>query len=387
MMTRPNGSERSSPPDPESLAAVGRITAELLHDLGGTLQTLSGRVALARDEAARGRIPSDELNRIQGDADDLRRMVSEILDELRGGDHPPETTFRLRESVEETVDRWIRTAPSVTTTLRSSLGDSLEVRGPRSFFTRALWNLLRNAGRHAKGRIQLSLRPVASGNHAEFFVEDDGAGLSKEAQSSLFTPFATHSTHGLGLGLSFSRWALERLGGTLEYTGPSSTLGGATFRMTVPLSGEGSEPVLRRRWASTRGDSGAAGPLADTRLTLVDDDETLLSVLARVLRRAGAQVTELHVMDGRSVESVLDGIRDHSAADCILLDLNLGSISGLEVLKRLRESMPEEHRRVLLLTGGNPPEPPPDRPLCSKVAEWDELFEMIIGVAGESHAE
>ena len=103
------------------LRELGVVTGELMLDLGGIVSILAGRVALAREEATLGRTPTDELARIQADTDELRRMVLEILDELRGVHPSPEVTFPVTDTLEETVDRWLIGAPSVNTTLESSL--------------------------------------------------------------------------------------------------------------------------------------------------------------------------------------------------------------------------------------------------------------------------
>ncbi|TVP54094.1 MAG: response regulator [Gemmatimonadales bacterium] len=371
-----------APPDAEAMAAFGRISAELLHDLAGMLATLSGRVALANEGAARGRLASDELPRIQEDTEELRRMITEILDEVRGGPRSPEITFSLRASVEDTVDRWVQSAPSVNTVFRSSLEESAEVAGPRSFFSRTLWNLLRNAGRHAQSRIRLTLEPGPRPETAMLRVEDDGRGVDDSMSDQLFTPFIRGEGGGLGLGLSFGRWALESLGGTLEYRGHSEALGGAEFRLTVPLIRPRSRRSLRRSWDSSGVSGSDRSPLAleGLSLLLVDDEPALLSVLARILRRAGARVHEIDAREiggARELASALGGL----TPDVLLLDLNLGGFTALELLPLLKRDRPELLERVLLLTGGSPPDPAPACPVVHKLAEWEELFREIRHVA------
>jgi DNA-binding response OmpR family regulator len=112
----------------------------------------------------------------------------------------------------------------------------------------------------------------------------------------------------------------------------------------------------------------------------VNDKPALLSVLARVLRRAGASVDEVAADEIPVASGVVDALTA-SDPDVILLDLNLGSFSGLEVLTLLRGARPDLHDRVLLLTGGSPPEPEPERPVIHKLAEWPELFARIHEVA------
>ena len=368
-----------SPPEADRLSRFGRMSAELLHDLAGMLATLSGRVALAHEDAARGRLPSEELRRIHQDTEELRRMITEILDEMRGRDRSPEITFPLREAVEGTVDRWIQTAPSVNTVLRGSLGEEAAIAGPRSFFTRTLWNLLRNSGRHARSRVRLTLEPGPTPGTATLSVEDDGDGIDESVLPNLFTPFSRGDHGGMGLGLSFGRWATGSLGGTLEYSGRSESLGGAAFRLSLPLVEPRPGPGLRRSWESPKRRAPDERPLTGLQLTLVDDEPALLSVLARILRRAGAEVIEIDPREMTSAAELAAILLD-GTPDALLLDVNLGGFTALEILPVLRRDRPELHARTLLLTGGSPPEPPPDCPVVHKLAEWDELFEGILKV-------
>lgn len=364
---------------------LGRISAELLHDLTGMLATVSGRVSLVREEADRGRIASDELQLIERDTRDLQRMISEVLEEVRDDPRSPEVGFALRETLERTIDRWVHSAPSVSTTLRGSVSDSARVRGPGSFLSRAFWNLLRNAGRHANQRIRITLEPAADSLEVSIHVEDDGRGVDPSLEHRLFEPFLPGPGGGMGLGLSFSRWALERLNGSLEYVGRSEELGGAHFRMTVPLEDARQHPRIRRSWPAAAG-SGAkdeTGALSGLRLVLVDDELALLSVLARVLRRAGAEVEEIPAGVHVTARGLADRLRAHDP-DVLLIDLNLGGCTALEVLDELRPECATLVDRALLLTGGTPPDPPPGPPVVHKLVDWEDLYGHIRNVAESS---
>ncbi len=67
-------------------------------------------------------------------------------------------------------------------------------------------------------------------------MSDDGPGLSAEARAHLFEPFFTTKPNGTGLGLPTSRRFVEAHGGTIE--AGTSALGGALFRVRLPVDGE-----------------------------------------------------------------------------------------------------------------------------------------------------
>ena len=389
-MTPPNRPLDGPPDQSERLQEIGKVSGELLHDLVGMLSVLVGRVTLARHEATQGRVSSEDLGRIQEDAQELQRMVTEILEELQGRRRSLEVGFPVTETLEDVVNRWLEGAPAVTVTLESALPAKTDVVGPRSYFVRMMVNLLRNASRHARSRVRLSVTPVRDGRWAEILVDDDGDGVTPELAAQLFEPFVTgagraESGSGTGLGLSFSRWASERLGGTLTLEGPARGLGGASFRVLLPLS-----PLGRPRSSGDGGAKGSAAkgprrasdsPLAGLTVTVVDDDAAVRRVFARLLTRTGARACAVDPGDARAPEEIVEQLTEEDP-NVILLDLNLGPFTGFQVYDCLAESAPELAERVLFLSGDVAADPPPPRPLVNKLVTWDELSAQILEVAG-----
>jgi signal transduction histidine kinase len=74
---------------------------------------------------------------------------------------------------------------------------------------------------------------TAGSEMVEVVIHDTGSGLSPENMDRLFEPFFTTKSHGLGLGLSLSRFLVEAEGGHL--TADRNTDRGMTFRFTLPV--------------------------------------------------------------------------------------------------------------------------------------------------------
>jgi CheY-like chemotaxis protein len=377
---------RNQPPGRDRLLEIGRISGELLHDLGGALAILSGRVALAREEAAMGRVPSEELAHIAADADELRLMVRELITDLQGHPRPLEVTFSVRETLEGVVNRWIVGAPHVEITLDVDVGPDAEIQGPRTFFSRAIGNLIRNAARHARSRILMTAHRVDQGRRVLVRVIDDGDGVPEDVRSQLFEPFVSHPGNlmnpageaGVGLGLSFARWGIERLGGTLGLEPSPGPLGGAAFSAVLPLSPLSLRQGGRESWTKTRATEPSELP-EGLRVTFIDDDETLRITFSRLLERCGARVTTPDPDAWPAPEDALHTIHS-SRPDVILLDISLPRFAGLDLARCLQSRAPELHDRVIFFTGNVTVDRPQGRPVLSKVATWDEMIRVITEV-------
>ncbi|TVP47480.1 MAG: hybrid sensor histidine kinase/response regulator [Gemmatimonadales bacterium] len=370
----------------------GRISVELLHDMGSVLALLSARIDVVQNEARLGRHTGTELAAVQSDADELRRMVVEVLDELRGTHPAHGPGFDIRAELERTIDRWYLSGTGTPLRLRCTLPPEARVAGPRTIFTRAAANLLRNAGRHARSRVVVSLAPSADGTGAVLTVEDDGPGIPDGFRDRLFQPFESMTPGGHGLGLSFSMWATERLGGALRCEGPSTELGGACFRMHLPLLETHRSVDIRRSWhggtdpdpRQARRDS-IARPLSTRtlRVAVVDDDRAVGDVFARRLSRSGFEARSVPVLPSHTLDSVAAlvlGAADRP--DVVLVDLNLGIGSGLDLATAIESGarasgLPSPF--IVMMTGGERISAATGFRSVHKLDAWDEICGVLNG--------
>jgi CheY-like chemotaxis protein len=346
---------KASTPDGAGLAALGRMAAELLHDLAGGLSLLSARIGVARKEAERGEIPHSELEAVQQESDELRAMMLEILDEVRGASGGSRPTFSPAAEVERAIDRWYRAGSAVPTLFNADLPEDALVRGPRTLFARAVSNLLRNASRHARSRVSVSLCRIDGSGEApwlELRVEDDGAGIPPQMIAELFRPFSAGVPGGHGLGLSFASWAAERLQGSLEHAGASTRLGGATFVLRVPLA-----PPPQADASLAGASARAFGPGPSTRagtVLVVDDDGAVCTALCRRLRREGLDARAIPVRGVDTLAGLADQVAEVArSAPCVaLVDWNLGHVKG-PALARAIAARAGSAAGIVLMTGGD----------------------------------
>jgi len=225
------------------LAALGRLTANLAHEVRNPLSAISYATQLLQEEPGDAR-QVRLLQLIRDNTQRINRIVQDVMQLNRRDRAHPETfdlSVMLPVMVEE-FNQAERVDPGVLV-LRTEAGR--EVTFDRGHFRQVLWNLCRNGlhfGQHLPGSLVL-IAGIERGR-VILEVQDDGPGISIEHQSRLFEPFFTTADQGTGLGLYIARELCEANGAWLEYHGPSGERkSGACFRITFGERRFGKRPV------------------------------------------------------------------------------------------------------------------------------------------------
>ncbi len=205
----------------EKLAAMGRVSAGVAHEIRNPLAAIAqANALLLEDELAPTQrrlaaIVADNVER-------LRRIVDDVL-EVAPGVAPQLQHIDATSVVGTAVAEWARTngvGIGPDRRLRTELPPlPLVVVFDPEHLRRVLVNLLDNARRHADdsaGAMLLRLAAVDDG-HAVLSVFSDSAPLPPEVQGHLFEPFFSTRSRGSGLGLYICRELCERYGASIEY--------------------------------------------------------------------------------------------------------------------------------------------------------------------------
>jgi two-component system cell cycle sensor histidine kinase/response regulator CckA len=123
-------------------------------------------------------------------------------------------------------------------------------------------------------------------------VSDTGEGIAPEVMERLFEPFVTTKSNGVGLGLATSYGMVKQSGGDIEVTSQPGE--GSVFRVVLPAS-TAAVPAStdELRVPPSLPPPADAGEL----ILLIEDQESVRSVIARALRRAGYRVIEAATLD------------------------------------------------------------------------------------------
>lgn len=265
-------------------------------------------------------------------------MLNDLLDhsKMEAGAMPLEARdFELGDFIRDAARFWAAPAAEKGLRLEASGvdGDPVWLRGDPYRLRQVVNNLISNAIKFTpSGVIRLRAQaPVSEGRRClTLTVADQGAGISAEAMTRLFSPFAQGSAEvartygGTGLGLTVSRELARLMGGDLTATSVEGQ--GATFTLCVDLPP--GTPVA----PEDASDAAPPAPMRRIRVLAVDDHEINRRTIALVLQPLDVDLTT--ASDGHIALSLLD----QRAFDVVLMDVNMPGIDGNESTRRLRAS-------------------------------------------------
>jgi len=222
------------------LAAVGRLSAGVAHEIGNPLAAIRGLLDLMQ----LGDLDRDEetefVSRIQRETERIHHTIRDLLDFSRNDAVPDgriESSADLAEVVSDTIKLIDRQSRFRDIDLAVALEEDLpRVRGDHERLRQLLLNLLFNAADAlgGKGRIEVSARNGEG--VVKLVVKDDGPGIDREILDQVFDPFVTTKAagQGTGLGLAVCYTIVERLGGAIEAANREQ--GGAAFEVRLPAA-------------------------------------------------------------------------------------------------------------------------------------------------------
>jgi two-component system sensor histidine kinase PilS (NtrC family) len=205
----------------EKLAAMGRVSAGIAHEIRNPLAAITQAGALLLEEAsdpAQRRL----LGMVADNAERLRRIVDDVL-EAAPSDRAEAGPIDATAAVESACGEWLRTArltPAELLVVQVDLPTApMGVRFDPDHLRRVLVNLLDNGLRHSTrrpGAVQVRLYPKGERDVA-LSVSNDGELIGPDVERFLFEPFFSTRSRGTGLGLYICRELCGRYGARIDY--------------------------------------------------------------------------------------------------------------------------------------------------------------------------
>ncbi|MGC2305365.1 hybrid sensor histidine kinase/response regulator [Candidatus Binatus sp.] len=334
--------------------AASRMKEEFLatvsHELRNPLNAIMGWVHLLRTGKLDLPKSSKALETIERNVHMQTALIDDILDVsriMRGKINLTFRTVRMSTVVEAALAAVRPTADAKGVTLEYEMAaDSDEISGDADRLQQIVWNLLSNAIKFTPRDGRVTVRVERHDDELTLSVRDTGQGISQDFLPHVFDRFSqaengsTRAHGGLGLGLAIVRHLVELHAGTVEADSAGSGQG-ATFSVRLPI---------KDSKASIAGNDDAQalaqpGKLEGISILVVDDETDSREVLAELLRQYGA-----HIRTAASAEEALSEIA-HSTPHVLLSDIGMPSIDGYELVRRVRELIPETDMLAMALTG------------------------------------
>ena len=216
------------------LAALGRLTASIAHEVRNPLSAINHATELLKEsEETRPDADKRLLQIIHGNTQRISRLLQEVM-QLNRRDTRQAQQIVLATCISGLLND-ITTAEQVSTTvIATKIPPHLAIWFDQGHLGQIVWNLVRNALHYCQqrtGSIQLIARRGHVSGTVILDISDDGRGIPGELRGQIFEPFFTTRTGGTGLGLYLARELTEANGGRLELL-ESGT--GARFQLTMP---------------------------------------------------------------------------------------------------------------------------------------------------------
>jgi PAS domain S-box-containing protein len=321
------------------------FVATVSHELRTPLTALRGHVELVLDGDAG---PVTDLQRrflqvATQSADRLGALINDLLDVAKieaGRVQLRRELVDLGAVVREVAATFRMEATRRGLAFQEELAELPRVVGDRDRLIQVFGNLVSNAIKYTPaGVVGVSARPTYGA--VEVVVHDTGVGMTPEEQRQLFTKFFRsrdrrgHDPGGTGLGLVIAKGIVEGHGGTLAVESEPGV--GTRFRVALPaVGGPAGEGAEHERQAAT--------------VLVVDDEVAIRDLLLEYL-----QLWNYGAVPARDGAEALELAR-RLKPDLIILDVGMLPMSGLDVLRQLKQDPATRAIPVLLHSVADEPE-------------------------------
>lgn len=364
----------------QKMESIGTLAGGIAHDFNNIIAIIRGFTELSLTETISAQDRQRYLRAVHTAALRAAGLVSQILTFSRKADvayRPIELDQLINEHVRllrETFPRTIEFACELEPTLPSFAADPNQLQ-------QVLMNLCVNARDAMPDGGIITIRTSRIGgtdlarlnvdttqDYACIEVSDTGVGMLPEVKARIFEPFYTtkHESGGTGLGLAVAYGVVANHHGGIDV---ESTMGkGTTFRVYLPLI---SRAAMSTAQVPADILSDADIPRGDEQVLVIEDEPALVDLMSMLLRAGGYGVHA--ISDG--TEALDYVLRGGSEFDAVLLDINMPGISGLEVLKVLRQQRPSTP--VLIVSGNLTPEVMAKIQAIGTVEVVDKPFDVV----------
>ncbi len=219
----------------EKLAAMGRLTASIAHEIRNPLSAISQAGQLL-EQTIDNEQDKQMLGIVRSQVARINQLIENVLTTAKRKNAQP-IHIRLAPWLDELLQRYRATTPTADISIHITADPTLCARVDPSHLEQILVILLDNARQHGKPsvggqRIRIDATAYGAQNRPRIEVRDNGPGVPEEVRNRLFEPFFSTHAQGHGLGLFIARELAEANHIQLNYH--HDIHGERCFRLTFP---------------------------------------------------------------------------------------------------------------------------------------------------------
>ncbi len=321
----------------EIMESRHKLLLSVSHDIKTPLSSILGYVELIDNTGN-----EKEINSIQQSAGHILNLLTNLLEfsSLEQGKlQVSNETFNIRQLCDETAEMFepIAKHKNLVFNYEPSIEENTFILSDQLKIKQILINLISNGIKYTlEGSVSFKAR--MGRNLVVFDIIDTGVGIPQDKLEEVFKPFVRIETYnqfaeGSGYGMSVVKGLVDLLNGEIHI---DSEVGkGSHFEVRIPV-GE-VEPQLEVK------DEVVEDNKKSLNILIIDDDNTLLSVIDTMLHRLGHTAIPCRSMS--DFDNALQQLEDY---DYVLTDREMGAVTGNDVLFLIKEVDP--NKPVILMT-------------------------------------
>jgi signal transduction histidine kinase len=336
--------------------AKSQFLAHVSHEIRTPMNAILGHVQVLQKSGSRSTEDGESLNTIIRSGDHLLELINNVLEMAKieaGTLNINLETFKFRDSIDHIIQMLGVQCDAEKVTLSARIDRSVPeyVIADHGKLRQILINLIGNAIKFTpEGAITLFCSAEALPGQSDAFLltlelKDTGHGIEPEALKRVLEPFeqasAGRRAGGAGLGLPISQRQIEAMDGEMRIESRPGE--GTSISARLPVRAGHPEEISDKM---ATGKTAAPAAMGDIRILVVDDIETNLSVMDKLLKLLGFDVV--------GVSSGAEAIETFQRwkPNLILMDQAMPDMNGLETTRRIRELDGGEKVPVIFVTGG-----------------------------------
>lgn len=321
----------------EIMESRHKLLLSVSHDIKTPLSSILGNVELM-DKTSNEK----EFESIQQSADHILNLLNNLLEYSsleQGKLQIHHESFNLRQLCDETSEmfRPIAKHKNLDFVYEPEMEEDSFILSDRLKIKQILSNIISNGIKYTlEGSVRFKAR--TGRNLVVFDITDTGVGIPPDKLEDVFKPFVRIETYnqfaeGSGYGMSVVKGLVDLLGGEIHI---ESEVGkGTHFEVRIPV-GNVEKPIEEDGEVNS-------DKKKSLNILVIDDDNTLLSVIDTMLHRLGHQA--IACRSKNDIESAIAQIHDY---DYVLTDREMGALTGNDILHLFKEADPD--KPVILMT-------------------------------------